>query len=1190
MRIRAAIGILCWLAAGARAAPTFVSLTFDDARVTQRTAKRLLDERGLKATFFVNTSRIGGTASLSLDDLRGIFASGHEIGGHTRTHPDLTTVSDAERQRQVCDDRASLVGWGFDPVSFAYPYGAYNAAAIDTVRTCGYLGARIIGDVACSGCPKGESVQPADAYAIRAPGSVRNTTTLAALQKYVTDLEAAGGGWMLLTFHTISDGPSSETYSIDAARLAEFMDWLKARESRGTLVRRVRDVLGAPAAPGPTLTALSPSSAPAGGPDFTLGLAGSNFTSSSTARWNGASRATTFVSSTSLRAAIPAGDIASAGTASVSVFDAAGGLSDSLPFAILATSSPTPPSAAFFDDFAYPDGLITNENAASPRSPKWLVTKGSLFASDGQGWTGVPDAVTPNATSSNGTGSALFRALTQPSGFATEVTASVTVGGFPLAGEAWDGAHIFLRYQDSGNYYYVTVRRRDGRSSIKRKRGGRTTTFTTPLNAPPLGVRHSVRALAVNQPDGSVLIELYANGTLLARAVDGTSPITASGKVGIAGENADFRFDDFTVGGSTPAAAAPLPPDLFAWAKAGTYLHDVSIDTTTIAGRRLLRLSTAIANKGRGALELRAIVESDGTTTANQRIFDDQGGFQDRFAGTFEFSGHGGHNHFHVADFADYRLRAVTAENGLGPVVAASDKVGFAMFDNAAYDLSLPGAPGSGVYARQEESSLDPQGISVGWADVYDRSLGDQWIDVTTIPAGSYWIEVRIDPRERLVETDETNNTTWVKVLLSSSSASTSNEQPGGPAAPVLNALLPSSATAGGPAFTLSVFGAGFSTASVVEWNGAARTTTFVSGSTLTAAILAADIASSGAASVTVGGPAGRSNALAFTVAPSTGSPPPSGFALFEPFDYPDGLITNENAASPRSDTWLVIEGSLFASGGQGWTGVPDAVLPDATSSNGTGSALFRALTRRSDFATEVTVKVSVAGFPIAGEVWDGVHVFLRYQDPGTFYQVSLRRRDGRTAIKKKRAGVWSTFTTPTNGPPLGAQRAFRVRAVNQADGSVLIELYSGETLLARAVDASSPLLAAGRVGIGGDKAEFHFDEFGVAEPGGATVAGFKPPPPAPPAASTERRVYPNPWRGDRHAGLPVTFAGLAPGSVIRLYSLAGRLLRTMTVPRDRLSWDLADESGARVGSGYFFYITTGRDGTQASGILAIVK
>jgi hypothetical protein len=86
---------------------------------------------------------------------------------------------------------------------------------------------------------------------------------------------------------------------------------------------------------------------------------------------------------------------------------------------------------------------------------------------------------------------------------------------------------------------------------------------------------------------------------------------------------------------------------------------------------------------------------------------------------------------------------------------------------------------------------------------------------------------------------------------------------------PVSTSLNPTSATAGGAAFTLTVNGSNFINGSVVRWNGANRTTTFVSATQLTAAITAADIATAGTAQVTVFNPApggGTSNAQTFTI------------------------------------------------------------------------------------------------------------------------------------------------------------------------------------------------------------------------------------------------------------------------------------------------------------------------------------
>ncbi len=95
--------------------------------------------------------------------------------------------------------------------------------------------------------------------------------------------------------------------------------------------------------PTPTITAISPSSATAGGSGFTLAITGTGFVTNSVVRWNGSDRATTVVSGTQLTATILASDIATAGTANVTVVNPGpgGGTSNAVTFTIQA-SNPAP--------------------------------------------------------------------------------------------------------------------------------------------------------------------------------------------------------------------------------------------------------------------------------------------------------------------------------------------------------------------------------------------------------------------------------------------------------------------------------------------------------------------------------------------------------------------------------------------------------------------------------------------------------------------------------------------------------------------------------------------------------------------------------------------------------------------------------------------------------------------------------
>ena len=99
--------------------------------------------------------------------------------------------------------------------------------------------------------------------------------------------------------------------------------------------------------PVPTLSSLSTTNVTGGGAAFTLTALGSSFVPSSVVRWNGSDRATTYVSSTELQAAIPASDLATGGDAPVTVFNPApaGGLTSALSLRVSSFTTAAEPSS-----------------------------------------------------------------------------------------------------------------------------------------------------------------------------------------------------------------------------------------------------------------------------------------------------------------------------------------------------------------------------------------------------------------------------------------------------------------------------------------------------------------------------------------------------------------------------------------------------------------------------------------------------------------------------------------------------------------------------------------------------------------------------------------------------------------------------------------------------------------------------
>jgi hypothetical protein len=88
-----------------------------------------------------------------------------------------------------------------------------------------------------------------------------------------------------------------------------------------------------------TLSSITPAAATAGGPGFQLTASGAGFVTGAAIQWNGSSLSTTYVNAYTLTAYVPAGLIASPGTAAVTVLNN-GHQSGPLPFPIVSFQGP----------------------------------------------------------------------------------------------------------------------------------------------------------------------------------------------------------------------------------------------------------------------------------------------------------------------------------------------------------------------------------------------------------------------------------------------------------------------------------------------------------------------------------------------------------------------------------------------------------------------------------------------------------------------------------------------------------------------------------------------------------------------------------------------------------------------------------------------------------------------------------
>jgi len=125
-------------------------------------------------------------------------------------------------------------------------------------------------------------------------------------------------------------------------------------------------------------------------------------------------------------------------------------------------------------------------------------------------------------------------------------------------------------------------------------------------------------------------------------------------------------------------------------------------------------------------------------------------------------------------------------------------------------------------------------------------------------------------------------------------------------------------------------------------------------------------------------------------------------------------------------------------------------------------------------------------------------------------------------------------------------------------------------------VDASSALSAAKTVLDGGPMPSL------PGTPGAATSQGL--------SDLSAMLVYPNPWRSDRHSSVPVVFGSLTADSTVKIFTLSGYLVKTMSPVSGNASWDLKNDSGEMVASGIYLYSVTDSHGDKSQGKLAIIR
>jgi hypothetical protein len=896
--------------------------------------------------------------------------------------------------------------------------------------------------------------------------------------------------------------------------------------------------------PVPTLTLMEPASAVAGESGLTLTATGSGFVNGAVVRWNGANRATTFVSATTLEAQITTADLATAGSASVTVFNPApgGGTSNAQSFTIQSTPTPNP----------VPGITSLNPNQAPAGSGNTVITvNGSNFAS-----SAVVRVNGASRTTTFVSASQLTATLTAAD-LATSGNRTITVFN-PAPGGGTSGGLTFTVVPGNpvpaitslspssvtagASAFTLTV---DGTSfvngaTVRWNGANRATTFvsatrlTASIGTADVTTAGNASVTVFNpspgggtSPAATFTISPSGGGGGGGAIITSLSPV--SGAAGGGSVQVTVNGSGFTSGSvirwnganrtttflsSTQVRATLSSSDMSAAGIGAITVNTPSVGTSEPLSFFILSAGSTVLFDGFNRADSATI--GNGWTEKTPSAFGIQGNRVVSAGDTYPFA---------FRDTIVYRSSTsedqLDAESGIEFIRGAVANFPQLHQRVQRSSLSLPNvlssyilfvddymSPEAMVIAVQPDMTSGNECSLIGISFPTPLEVGTRY-RMRFIVQGSYPVQLT-GIMERYTGTN------WV-VHASGSVTHDNNTQVTDPnlycpyedvpppisnsgtfgfakwwdpvdvydnfhwrslggttvTLPSLTSVSPNSVTAGGSSFQLTANGSGFTANSVIRWNGANRTTTFLSSTQLRTTISASDIASSGSASVSVftSGTGGGSSPQTLTVSIT---PPPVIGGFTDEFNRPDSDVLGNNWVEKTASAFFLVNGSA---------------AKQAVSTNYTNNLVYRPAAEdvlNVEASTVFRITTGSPGYP---------QVMTRLQSStaaatSSFngYVLFVDDNNARAYVGRQDGTSLPTIAAVDISPALNTTDTFRMRLSTTGTTTVQIQAYverltgSGWQIIgqATATDSSAQRIStAGSVGFGGYvEASYVFDSF----------------------------------------------------------------------------------------------------------------
>ncbi len=296
--------------------------------------------------------------------------------------------------------------------------------------------------------------------------------------------------------------------------------------------------------------------------------------------------------------------------------------------------------------------------------------------------------------------------------------------------------------------------------------------------------------------------------------------------------------------------------------------------------------------------------------------------------------------------------------------------------------------------------------------------------------------------------------------------------------------------------------------------------------------------------------------------------------------------FASADSQAPSSGILSPSEGTVFSTG--------TAVLIAGTAADSGGGIVG---------AVEVSVDGGASWRPAKGrEAWS-----YEWKPSGSGGRVLMSRAvddSGNQEAPSRGVGVGIGGPAPAPQPSNPIPRVFSLSPGFVTAGQGLFSLQAigegfaaGATLQFNGADRQTRVLSPNRL-------EAVILSEDVRSTGTAQITVFNPPPgggrspwvalairaPAPAISPGGMQVFPNPWKSDRHGGVPVVFDLLGEGSTVKIFTLSGKWLKSLRAVNGKASWDLTNDAGQAVASGFYLYVITDSRGGNSRGRIAVLK